>query len=66
VDDRFFDDGDGINGEALALLRTVLVELCHSRDLTTDCDEARRIAVSLIALFKSGFRSRAELLFMAE
>lgn len=65
MNDWFFDDGHGIDPEGLALLRSVVAKLCRTRRLPLDGDEARPLAASLIALFKSGFRSEAELLFMS-
>jgi hypothetical protein len=61
---RYFDDGDSIGPEGLELLHAVLVGLCQVRDIDTDSAEAQKLAVVLVDLFKSGFRSRAELLFM--
>lgn len=61
----FFDNARGFDPESLALLRGVLANLCRRRRLPMDGAEARAIAASLIALFKSGFRSEAELLFMS-
>lgn len=62
----FFDDGDGIDAKGVGVLREALADLCRIRDVSTDSAEAEQLAISLVALFKSGFWSKAELLFMLD
>jgi hypothetical protein len=61
----YFDDDEAIGPEALHLLHDVLVELCRRTGIDTGSPEATVLASVLVALYKSGFRSRPELMFMA-
>lgn len=61
----YFDDDEAVGPEALNLLHDVMVELCHKAQIETKSPEAAALASVLIGLYKSGFRSHQELLFMA-
>lgn len=61
----YFDDDEAIGPEALHLLHDVLVDLCRKAGIETRSPEATAMASILVALYKSGFRSRQELMFMA-
>lgn len=61
----YFDDDQAIGPEELHLLHEVMVELCRKAQIETSSPEAAALAHVLVGLFKSGFRSRQELLFMA-
>lgn len=61
----YFDDDEAIGPEALYLLHDVMVELCRKAQIDTKSPEATALALVLVGLYKSGFRSRQELLFMA-
>jgi hypothetical protein len=63
---RFFDDGDDIDAEGVDLLRKALADLCRIRNVSADSGEVEQLAISLLALFKSVVRSKAELLFMLD
>lgn len=61
----YFDDDEAIGPEALYVLHDVMVELCRNAQVDTKSPEATILASVLVGLYKSGFRSRQELLFMA-
>lgn len=60
----YFDDGDSIGPGDLDMLRDVLSDLCHERGVNVKSPEGTTLGSALISLFKSGFRSRVELIFM--
>jgi hypothetical protein len=60
----YFDDDEAIGPDDLRLLHDVLVELCRGAKIETRSQEAAAMASHLVALYKSGFRSREELLYM--
>ncbi|QEE43334.1 hypothetical protein FVA81_01420 (plasmid) [Rhizobium sp. WL3] len=62
----YFEDDEAIGPEALDILHDVMVELCRKTRIETKSPEASVLASVLVGLYKSGFRSRQELLFMAE
>ncbi|WP_159952438.1 hypothetical protein [Rhizobium sp. 18065] len=61
---QYFDDNESISPAKLELLQSVLVDLCRESGIEPASPHGNQLASSLIALFKSGFRSREELLFM--
>jgi len=61
----YFDDGAEIGPQELHLLHEVMVELCRDQQIETKSAEGAALASVLVGLYKSGFRSRQELLFMA-
>lgn len=61
---QYFDDNESISPVELELLQSVLVDLCREIGTEPASSDGNQLASSLIALFKSGFRSREELLFM--
>lgn len=61
----YFDDEEAIGPEGLEILRQVMVELCSKAQIEATSAEASGLGSVLVGLYKSGFRSRQELLFMA-
>lgn len=61
---QYFDNEESISPVELELLQSVLVDLCRENGIEPASSDGNQLASSLIALFKSGFRSRQELLFM--
>jgi hypothetical protein len=61
----YFDDDEAIGPEGLNLLRDVVSELCRKAGIEPKSKEASDLALLLVGLYKSGFRSRQELVFMA-
>ncbi|THV12799.1 hypothetical protein [Rhizobium rhizophilum] len=61
----YFDDDEAIGPEDLHFLHEVMVELCRDRQIETKSEEGSALASVLVGLYKSGFRSRQELFFMA-
>lgn len=61
----YFEDDEAIRPEELVLLHDVLVTLCAKAGIDTASPEASSLASTLVGLFKSGFRSQQELIFMA-
>jgi len=62
----YFDDEKSIGPAELGLLQEVLVDLCRATDIDPHSSDGTKLASSLIGLFKCGFRSRQELLFMMQ
>lgn len=61
----YFDDEEAIGPEDLKLLHDVMVELCQGAGIDIGSSQATVLASVLVGLYKSGFRSRPELMFMA-
>ena len=61
----YFDDDEAIGPQDLKLLHDVMVELCQGAGIDTASTQASALASNLVGLYKSGFRSRPELIFMA-
>ena len=62
----YFDDEQEIGPQGLALLRNVLADLFRDQSSDSNADEELGLAMELVALFKSGFRSEEELKAMAK
>jgi hypothetical protein len=62
----YFDDDEAIGPEGLDVLRDVMAELCRKAGIGPKSQEASDLALLLVGLYKSGFRSRQELIFMGE
>lgn len=63
---RFFDDDAAILPEDLQVLQSVFDELRKVRGFDTKTTEADDFAASIVHLFKAGFRSKDELIYMLE
>lgn len=61
----YFDDDEAIGPEGLSVLRDVMSELCRKAAIGPKSQEASDLGLVLVGLYKSGFRSRQELVFMA-
>ena len=61
----YFDDDEAIGPDDLKLLHDVMVELCERAGIETKSAEASTLATTLVSLYKSGFRTGPELMFMA-
>lgn len=62
---HYFEDDQEIGPQGLTLLREVLAELFLEQGEKLSAEEQLALAKELVALFKSGFRSEAELKAMA-
>ncbi|SMC40920.1 hypothetical protein [Rhizobium sp. RU36D] len=63
---RFFDDDGAILPEDLQVLQSVFDELRKTRGFDAKTAEADDFAASIVQLFKAGFRSKDELIYMLE
>ncbi|MBA3040796.1 MAG: hypothetical protein KJ670_07375 [Alphaproteobacteria bacterium] len=63
---QYFDDDKSIGPAELDLLQEVFLELCRNASVDPQGPEGMTLAQSLISLFKSGFRSKQELIYMSQ
>lgn len=63
---QYFDDDKSIGPAELDLLQEVFLELCRNASTDPQGPEGMALAQSLISLFKSGFRSKQELIYMSQ